>query len=178
MSCLGVAAVPLNVTVLLLWVVPKVVPVMVTEAPTAPETGDRLVMCGVTAKLTPLLATPPTVTTTFPVVAPLGTGTTILVAVQLVGVAAVLLNVTVLLPWVAPKPVPVMVTEILTAPETGDKLVMLGITVKLIPLLATPPTVTTTLPVVAPLGTGTTIEVALQLDAVPEVPLNVTVLLP
>jgi hypothetical protein len=125
-----------------------------------------------------LLATPPTVTTTFPVVAPLGTGTTILVAVQLVGVAAVLLNVTVLLPWAAPKPVPVMVTEILTAPETGDKLVMLGITVKLIPLLATPPTVTTTLPVVAPLGTGTTIEVALQLDAVAEVPLNVTVLLP
>ena len=40
----------------------------------------------VTVNITPLLATPPTVTTTFPVVAPLGTGTTIIVALQLVGV--------------------------------------------------------------------------------------------
>ena len=42
-----------------------------------PDVGLRLVMLGagtVTVKLTPLLATPPTVTTTFPVVAPLGTG--------------------------------------------------------------------------------------------------------
>ncbi len=49
-------------------------------------------------KLTPLLATPPTVTTTFPVVAPFGTGATILVALQLVTVAAVPLKVTVLAP--------------------------------------------------------------------------------
>jgi hypothetical protein len=47
---------------------------------------------------TPLLATPPTVTTTFPVVAALGTGTTMLVALQPVGVAAVPLKVTVLDP--------------------------------------------------------------------------------
>jgi len=53
---------------------------------------------GVTVKLTPLLATPPTVTTTFPVVAPAGTGVTMLVALQLVGVAAVPLNLTVLVP--------------------------------------------------------------------------------
>jgi hypothetical protein len=45
-----------------------------------------------TVKLTPLLATPPTVTTTLPVVAPDGTGATMLVALQLVGVAAVPLN--------------------------------------------------------------------------------------
>ena len=38
----------------------------------------------VTVKLTPLLATPPTVTSTFPVVAPVGTVTTMLVALQLV----------------------------------------------------------------------------------------------
>jgi hypothetical protein len=52
----------------------------------------------VTVKLTPLLATPPTVTTTFPLVAPVGTGATMLVAVQFAGVivAAVPLNVTVL----------------------------------------------------------------------------------
>ena len=46
------------------------------------------------------------------------------------------------------------------------------------PLLACPPTVTTTLPVVAPVGTGATIEVALQLVGVATVPLKVTVLLP
>jgi hypothetical protein len=51
-------------------------------------------------------------------------------------------------------------------------------TVKLIPLLATPPTVTTTLPVVAPVGTFTTMLVALQLDGTPAVPLNLTVLVP
>jgi hypothetical protein len=42
-----------------------------------------------TVKATPLLATPLTVTTTSPLVAPVGTGTTMLVALQLVGVAAV-----------------------------------------------------------------------------------------
>jgi len=52
----------------------------------------------VTVKLTPLLATPPTVMTTLPVVAPVGTGTAMLVAPQLVGVAAVPLKVTVLVP--------------------------------------------------------------------------------
>jgi hypothetical protein len=51
-----------------------------------------------TVNVTPLLASPFTVTTTFPVVAPLGTGATIEVALQLVGVAAVPLKVTVLLP--------------------------------------------------------------------------------
>jgi hypothetical protein len=52
----------------------------------------------VTVNATPLLATPPTVTTTFPVVAPVGTGTVILVALQLVGLPVVPLNVTVLVP--------------------------------------------------------------------------------
>ena len=65
----------------------------------------------VTVKLTPLLATPPTVTNTFPVVAPAGTGTTMLVALQLVGVDEVPLNVTVLVPCVDPKFVPVIVTD-------------------------------------------------------------------
>ena len=45
-----------------------------------------------TVKLIPLLAAPPTVTTTFPLVAPAGTGTAMLVALQFVGVAAVPLN--------------------------------------------------------------------------------------
>ncbi len=50
----------------------------------------------VTVKATPLLATPLTVTTTFPDVAPLGTDTIMLVALQLVGIPAVPLKLTVL----------------------------------------------------------------------------------
>jgi hypothetical protein len=115
------------------------------------------------------------VTTTFPVVAPLGTGTTILVALQLVTVAVVPLNFTVLLPCVDPKVVPVIVTEAPTAPEVGDRLVILGTTVKLDPLLFTPLANTTTFPVVAPLGTVVAMLVALQLVTVAVVPLNFTV---
>src|SRR5947209_19525211 len=100
---------------------------MVTDAPTAPEVGDRLVMLGVpaTVKLTPLLAVPPAFTTTLPVVAPLGTVAVMLVALQLVAVAVVPLNLTVLLPWVAPNPLPLIVMEAPTAPEFGDRVVML-----------------------------------------------------
>lgn len=119
-------------------------------------------------------------TTTFPVVAPLGTGTTTLVALQLVGVPKVPLNATVLAPCVEPKFTPVIVTDVPTVPEADDRLKILGAgeTVNGAPLLATPPTVTTTLPDVAPLGTGTTMLVALQFTAVPCVPLKVTVLVP
>src|SRR5947208_14129809 len=123
---------------------------MVTEVPTPPEVGDRLVMLGAveTVKLTPLLATPPTLTTTLPVVAPVGTGATIEVALQLIGVAAVPLKVTVLLPWVAPKFEPAMVTEVPTGPEVGDRLVMLGTVVEahLLTSLDTPPMPITSLP--------------------------------
>jgi hypothetical protein len=52
----------------------------------------------VTVNGVPMLATPPTVTTTFPVAAAGGTATVMLVALQLVGAAAVPLNVTVLVP--------------------------------------------------------------------------------
>jgi hypothetical protein len=72
----------------------------------------------VTVKLTPLLATPPTVTTTFPVVAPLGTGTAMLVPLQLVGVPAAPLNVTVLAPCIVPKFAPAIVTAVPTGPDT------------------------------------------------------------
>lgn len=156
---------------------------MVTSALTGADEGEMLLMLGaiVTVKLTPLLACPPTVTTTFPLVAPLGTGTAIEVALQLVGLAVVPLNVTVLVPWVDAKFAPVMVTEAPTGPDVGKRLLILGagvVTVKEMPLLACPLTVTTTFPVLAPLGTGTTIEVALQLVGTADVPLNVTVLEP
>jgi hypothetical protein len=58
----------------------------------------------VIVKPTPVLACPSTVTTIFPVVAPVGTGTTICDAVQELGVAAVpLKNLTVLVPCVSRK---------------------------------------------------------------------------
>ena len=178
----GVAAVPLKMTVLEPCDAPKFDPAMVTEAPTGPEAGLRLEMLGgtKTAKGTPLLARPPTLTITFPVAAPLGTGTTMLVALQLVGAAAVPLKVTELVPCEAPKFVPVIVTEVPTGPDVGLRLVILGetSTVKGTPLLTSPLTVTTTFPVAAPLGTGTTMLVALQLVGVAAVPLKVTVLLP
>ncbi len=80
----------------------------------------------VTVNGTPLLEVPATVTTTFPVVAPLGTGTTMLVEVQVVAVPATVLNVTVLDPWLEPKFVPVTVTEVPNGPEDGLMLPMLG----------------------------------------------------
>lgn len=80
---------------------PKFVPVMITLVPIGPEVGLMLVMLGggVTVKSTPLLMTPPTVTTTFPVVAPAGTVTSKLPVDQFaVAVAVTPLKVTVLLP--------------------------------------------------------------------------------
>jgi hypothetical protein len=73
-----------------------------------------------------------------------------------------------------------MVIEAPTAAELGEIVLMLGAetTVNETPLLATLLTVTTTLPVVAPLGTGATIEVALQLVGVDVIPLNLTMLVP
>ncbi len=161
---------------------PKPVPAITTSSPTTPEEGERLVIfsASVTVKLRPLLATPDAVTTTFPVVASLGTVTPMLVALQLVGVAAVPLKLTDPLPCVAPKFVPVIVTGVPTTPEVTDRLLIFGAgtSVKLTPLLATPLAFTTTLPVVVPLGTGTAMLVALQLVGVPAVPLKLTDPLP
>jgi hypothetical protein len=154
------------------------------ETVTVPEgataLGPSVNVGTTTVNAMPLLAAELTVTTTLPVDAPDGTGTTILVADQVVGVAVVPLNFTVLEPCVAPKFVPVTVTGVPTAPLVGDRLVMLGggVTVNVRPLLARLLTVTTTLPVVAAAGTATTILVADQLVGVAVVPLNFTVLVP
>jgi hypothetical protein len=62
-----------------------------------------------------------------------------LVVLQLVAAAAVPLKVTMLVPCVAPKFVPLMLTAVPTPPVFGVRLVILGvgtITVKLTPLLA------------------------------------------
>ena len=106
---------------------PKLVPVIVTDDTMAPVDGDRVVMPGATVKSLPALAVPLTVTTTFPVVAPVGTTATIEVAPQLeIVVAVVPLNLTVLVPCVEPKPLPAIVTELPIAPVEGVRLVILG----------------------------------------------------
>ena len=130
-----------------------------------------------TLKPTALLFVPLANTTTFPDVAPLGTVTAMLVALQLVTVAVVPLKETRPLPWVEPKFAPVIVTAAPTAPAVIDRLVILGgeTTVKPTPLLFTPLANTTTFPDVAPLGTVTAMLVALQLLTVAAVPLKETV---
>jgi len=75
----------------------------------------------------------------------------------------------------------VIVTEVATGPEDGESPVILGVgrTVNATPALATPLTVTTTLPVLALAGTAATMEVALQpVIVVAAVPLKVTELVP
>jgi len=159
----------LNVTVFVPCVEPKPVPAIVTDVATAPEVGEMLVTFGAavpTSKPYGLLATPPTVTSTFPVVAPVGTGTLIEVALQFVGIPVVPLKVTVLVPCDEPKLVPVIVTAVPTTPPPGDKVLMLGseeVTVKSTALLFPPPTETTRSPVVAPAGTATVIDVSVEL---------------
>ncbi len=97
-------------------------------------------------KLSPLLANPLTMTATLPVVAPVGTGATTEVSLQLLGVAKTPLNETVLDPCVAPKFAPVIVTGVPTPPEVGERFVIDGgtSTVNKAPLLARLLTVTTT----------------------------------
>ena len=75
---------------------PKFVPVIVTRVPVTPIVGLRLVIAGVesTVKTTPFESTAEARITTFPVVAPNGTVVTMLVALQLVGVATIPLNLT------------------------------------------------------------------------------------
>jgi len=128
LQLVGVASVPLKLTVPVPSVEPKFVPVIVTEVPTTPEVTERLVIFGAeaTVNATALLDPPVVFTTTFPVVAPDGTGTAIVDVLQLVGVAAVPLKVTDPVPWVAPKFAPAIATSAPTAPTVGDTFVILG----------------------------------------------------
>lgn len=77
---------------------PNPVPLIITPIWLGPSECDRNKMAGETVNGTPLLATAPTVTRTFPVAAPVGTGTTMFVEAQLVEAAEIPLNVTALLP--------------------------------------------------------------------------------
>jgi hypothetical protein len=133
------------------------------------------VMLGeVTVKLIELLQALPTVTG--PVVAPAGTGTLISVEVELVGAPVTPLKST-----NPPRLVPEIDTDVPTRPDIGEISDMFaGATLKAIAngSLATPPTVTTIVPVVVPSGTVVTILVAPQLETVAKNPSKVTVLVP
>jgi hypothetical protein len=171
-----VARVPLKRTVLLAGVVLKLVPVMVTVAPTAPLVGEKLVMvgAGTTSKLAALVTvTPLDVTEMRPSAAPAGTVTTMVVALEEVTVALTpLKNCTT---GEAPKLVPLMVMVAPTAPVAGVKPVIVGVgrTVKLEALATvTPLEVTEMGPVAAPAGTVTTMVVALAEVTVALIPLK------
>jgi len=126
LQLVGVVVTPLNLTVLLPCEPPKFWPDIVIDAPTGPDAGESPVMLGgtTTVNVTPLLAKPPTVTTTDPVVAPDGTGAWILAPLQLVGVVATPLNLTVLVPCVEPKFDPLIVTDEPTTPEFGERVLI------------------------------------------------------
>src|SRR5260370_8301229 len=77
------------------------------------------------SKLTTLLARPATVTSTLPVVAPLGTGATMRAAVHMSDLHSHLKIVSLLLLLYDPKFVPAMVTDLPTGADPGDMLVIL-----------------------------------------------------
>ena len=169
------------VNVLVPWVEPKLVPVIVTVFPAAAEAGEMPLIAGVgsNAKDPVLLATPFTVTTTLPFSAVGGTSAPMLVAAQLVAVTDTAPMVNVLVPWVEPKFVPVIVTEAATAAELGETPLIAGVASNVKdPVLATPFTVTTTLPLGAADGTSAPMLVAAQVVAVTDTPPMVSVLLP
>ena len=130
----------------------NVLPSIVTLVPACPEAGVKPVIWGSTKKVPTLEARPAgLVTLILPVVAPGGTLTVIWVG-ELIekALVVVLLKVTTL---AAPKLVPVMATELPTAPLPGLNPVTVGgrMTVKSLALVTVPPElVTMILPVVVP----------------------------
>lgn len=84
-----------------------------------------------TVKVAELLVPAPgtlTTTGTAPNATPLGTVATMLVLLQAVAVAEMPPKVTVLVPCVAPNPVPAIVTDVPIGPDAGVRLVMDGAT--------------------------------------------------
>jgi hypothetical protein len=166
-----VAGVPLNFTEVAL---ARLAPVIVTVIPIAPLAGVKLVIRGATVKFVRLVAVPPGVVTVIvPVVALAGTVAVSWVTESRVKVAVVPLNLTDVVP---PKPEPVIVTGIPTAPAPGEKPAMLGLTVNVPTLVAVPAGVVTAIfPVVAVVGTVAVILIAeLTVKVVAGTPLKVT----
>src|SRR5258708_7422845 len=124
----ALAVIPLNLTAPVPCVAPKFDPLIITGSPIAPVVIERLEIfgAGTTVKAVPLLTEPPTVTVMFPVVAPVGTGTTSEESDQLVAVPVVPLNVTVLVPWLAPKFAPNICTGVVIGARVGANPAMYG----------------------------------------------------
>src|SRR5262245_49770827 len=146
--------------------------------PVARETTPPIEPGTITVKGAPLLARPATLTTTSPLLAPAGTTATTRLALQEEMAAATPLNLTTPSADVAPKFEPSIATVPPTRLEAGTIDVITGGTANATPLLASPPTVTTTSPDVAPSGTPATILDRLQLVTAAATPLNATVLVP
>ena len=108
---------------------------------------------GVTVKFVALFAVPPGVVAEIgPVVAPVGTVAVTCVLEFTVNVVAATPPKSTFVVWISP--VPVTVTTVPILPLDGEKLLMVGVTLKLLELVAEPPAVVTvTFPVLAPLGT-------------------------
>lgn len=175
-STVKLALVPSNFTV----TAPvKSVPVRTTVVPTGPVAGENEVIVGaptVTVKSVELVAVPfAVVTVILPVEAPAGTVALILVDEVTVKVAETPLNFTDEAPV---KPVPLIVTVVPTGPLFGenDEIVGgVGVTVKLLALVAVPPGVVTVMaPVEAPEGTVAVIWVLEFTVKVALVPANLT----
>jgi hypothetical protein len=174
----------------------KFVPVRVADAvvPCAPLSGLTVVRVGgggFTVNGTPLLVPPLVVTVTLlapvaavPEIVNVAVICVVLATVTLLTAIPLLLGLTVVAPVTKFVPVSVTDTAAPCAPLFGLTVVIAGaagFTVNATALLPTPPTVTTTLPVLAPLGTATVMLLELQFacGTVPtETPLNVTVLVP
>jgi hypothetical protein len=182
-AAVTVAVVLLNFTIFSEAVALKLVPVMVILVPTIPCNGEKLLMVGLrgTVKLsTDTAVCEPTCTEIVPVAAPAGTVTVNEVVVAAVTVAVVLLNLTMLFVAVVLKLVPVMVTLVPAIPCSGEKLLMVGIsgTIKsCVEVMVCVPTVTVSLPVLAPAGTVVVMVVGVVAVMTAAVPLKRTVFL-
>jgi len=140
-------------------VVLKLVPEIITVAPTAPLPGLKPVIVGegrIVKLLVLVIVTPLTVTAIGPEEVPVGTEVVMLVVVAADTTAETPLKVTELFEGVELKFVPVMITVAPIAPDIGEKPVMVGVgnTLKLFALtMVKPLVVTEILPFVAPAGT-------------------------
>lgn len=172
-----------NLTLRLLVFGPKFVPEMVTEPPAALLVGETALMAGggTTVKdAGEVLVRPAAVVKIkLPDEAPDGRVTETVFVRHELTVSGCPFNVTPPLPCDDPNPEPWTRTTEPTGPLAGVKgLKIVGKTVKLMPLLCIPATVTTTLPLVAAEGTFAEMLESLQEFTVAVTPLNFTVLLP
>lgn len=137
----GMAGTPLKVRVLEPCVSPKLVPVMVTGPLMGAVAGETPVITGMTSTVPGGLEIPLTVTTRFagPAGTPAGSGTVMLVSLQAVGVAFTPPIETALLPWLAPKLVPVMVNGVCTGATLGEIWPTPGVIVNITLLLVPKP---------------------------------------